>query len=125
MKIVQFAGYVVLSLAVGQAWGQPVFIDVGDDCSKTIVDSVGQACEGKGQNDVCRRHNETVNWVVRPGNNDFEVSFFSDSPFGDDTACLTQTGRPCRIPESTPIGDYDYDVAITGCEAMDPRILVR
>ena len=124
MNTVQFAGCVVLSLAVAQAWAQPVFIEVDDDCNKTIVDSVGQACQDKGHNDVCRRANETVNWVVKPGNNDFQVTFLGDSPFGGDTECLTQNGRPCLIDQDTPLGPYDYDVHVAGCEAMDPRILV-
>ena len=124
MTLTRIACYVVLSLAVGQAWGAPIFIDVGEDCSKTVVDSTGRACE---EGAACRHRGETVNWIVRPGNHDFEVSFHSESPFGDDTACLTQTGQPCQIPETTEDGAYDYDVRvdIPGCGWMDPRILVN
>ena len=128
MKIVQFVGCVVLSLAIGQAWAQPVFIDVADeDCSKTVVDSTGRTCEGKQPEDACRNRGQAVNWVVRPGGHAFEVSFPEGSPFGDDTACLTQSGQPCQIPDDTPNGDYRYDVRvdIPGCGWKDPRILVR
>ena len=124
MKIVQFAGYVVLSLAVAQAWGAPIFIDVGQDCSTTIVDSTGQACPGKGPQDACRGRGQAVNWVARGGNHDFEVSFMGDSPFGHETACLTHTGQPCRIPDDAADGEYDYSVEIIGCGEIDPRILI-
>lgn len=125
MKIVQFICCVVLSLAVAQAWGAPIFIDVDEDCITTVVDSTGQTCPGKGPQDACRGRGQAVNWVVRPGNNDFEVSFMGDSPFGDETACLTDAGQPCRISDDTADGAYDYEVEITGCGGMDPRILIH
>jgi hypothetical protein len=128
MKIVQFVGCVVLSLAIGQAWGQPVFIEVGEDCSKTVVDSTERTCQGKERaDDACRGRGDLVHWVVKPGDHDFEVMFQGDSPFGDDTACLTQNGRPCLIPDGTPDGNYIYNVRvdIPGCGWIDPRILVR
>lgn len=125
MKIVQFAGCVVLSLAVAQAWGAPIFIDVDENCSTTVVDSTGQTCPGKGPQDACRGRGQAVHWVVRPGTHEFEVAFMGDSPFGDETACLTETGQPCQIADDTADGEYDYGVEIKGCGEMDPRILVH
>jgi hypothetical protein len=125
MKYLQIAACVAGSLMFGQAWAAPIFIDVGADCSKTVVDSItDRPCQG---GDACRHRGELVNWVVRPGNNPFRVEFTESSPFGDATDCLTQTGQACRIPESTSDGNYDYTVSVDvpGCGTIDPRIVIN
>jgi hypothetical protein len=125
MKYVQLAGYVAFSLTIGPAWAAPIFIDVGENCSKTVTDSItDRPCRG---GDACRHRGERVTWVVRPGNNPFQVEFTESSPFGDSTSCLTDSGQACRIPQSTPDGSYDYNVSVDvpGCGMIDPKIVIN
>ena len=125
MKYLKILACMAGSLVLGQALAAPIFIDVGENCSKTVVDSItDRPCRG---GDACRHRGELVNWVVRPGNYAFQVEFAGQSPFGDATSCLTETGQPCRIPQSTQDGNYEYNVSVDvpGCGMIDPKIVIN